>query len=183
MDNSNNNGFNHNFSNNASGTNNNNRPKKTANRRINRNNGSSTSRTQSGLVPERLDLRQRNNKRKDEVKNTKQRLDLGWMNKRISIGKNKDIPVKKLFHRQMRTECPMSERETIAEQQLGDDFKFVIDYISKLLDRLTQKEFEIIEELLSKSNYEDELQSQLYDLDHKIIQQLARMEKDISSKF
>ena len=144
------------------------------------------SRTQSGLVHERYDLRtnqRRNRERNDEVKQTKQRLDSSWVNKKIHIGKNREIPVKKLFHRAMRTECPMTEREIIAEQQLGDDFKFVIDYISKLLDRLTQKEFEIIEQLLTKDNYEDELQSQLYDLDHKIIQQLARMEKDISSKF
>jgi len=143
-------------------------------------------RTQSGLVHERFDRRrneQRNETRNLEIKETKTRLDLSWVNKKIYVGKNREIPVKKLFHRSMRTECPMTERETIAEQQLGDDFKFVIDYISKLLDRLTQKEFEIIEQLLTKDNYEDELQSQLYDLDHKIIQQLARMEKDISSKF
>ena len=148
-------------------------------------NSSSNRRAESGLVYERFDHRRprTDEEREEEVKETKARLDLNWFNKRVMIGKNQSIPVKKLFHRTMRIECPMAEREIIAEQQLGDDFKYVINYISKLLDRLTQKEFEIIEELLSKDSYEDELQSQLYDLDHKIIQQLARMEKDISSKF
>ena len=148
-------------------------------------NNSSSRRAESGLVTERNDHRRRNKKaeREQEVKDTKKRLEENFYTKRIMIGKNQSIPVKKLFHRTMRIECPMAEREIIAEQQLGDDFKYVINYISKLLDKLTQKEFEIIEELLSKDSYEDELQSQLYDLDHKIIQQLARMEKDISSKF
>ena len=82
-----------------------------------------------------------------------------------------------------RVQMTQEEMDTIAFERLSDDKKIIVEKLDGLLDKLSNPLRDVLDQAKNKPDGTSYNQSELNQIQKAVLQQLADLEKDISSKF